>query len=98
MDVTAEDVMPSAFVLNDVLFHRNSLYEVAKPAIVAMKSMMRDAIATSVGASRIFDLNLRWGKERMSQFVEPLPSGDFASDLISPHHIQISCRMVIIYE
>ena len=72
MDVIAEDELPAAFVLNDELFHRSRLYEVTKPVVEAMKSVITDAIATSVGISGVSDLKLKWGKERMSQFLEHL--------------------------
>ena len=72
MDIIAEDDVPAAFVVNDELFHRSRLYEVAKPVVEEMKAMITDAIATSVGTSGISDRNLRWGKERMSQFLEHL--------------------------
>ena len=72
MDIIAEDDVPAAFVVNDELFHRSRLYEVAKPVVEEMKAIITDAIATSVGTSGISDRNLRWGKERMSQFLEHL--------------------------
>ena len=69
MDIIAEDDVPAAFVVNDELFHRSRLYKVAKPVVEEIKAMITDAIATSVGTSGISDRNLRWGKERMSQFL-----------------------------
>jgi hypothetical protein len=35
-----------------------------------MKATINNTLATSVSTSGIPDLNLRWGKERMSQFLE----------------------------
>ena len=37
MDVIAEDDVPDTFIVNDELFHRSCLYEVAKPVVEAMK-------------------------------------------------------------
>jgi hypothetical protein len=67
MDVVSEDdVPPAVLVFNDVLFYRSRLYEITKPVVKTMKATINDTIATSVGTSGIPDLNLRWGKERMS--------------------------------
>ena len=72
MDVIAEDDVPDTFIVNDELFHRSCPYEVAKPVVEAMKCLIMDSIATSVGVSGIPDHSLKWEKERMSQFLEHL--------------------------
>ena len=37
-------------MMNDELFYRRHLYEVAKPVVEAVLSIVIDAVATSVGA------------------------------------------------